>query len=61
MTGDGRPLALEDVRREFAAGGWTVSPERFCFLAWRRPTPSSEEVLTGQTLEQLAGKIRAES
>jgi len=61
MTGGGRPLALEDVRREFAVGGWTVSPEQFCFLAWRHPTPSSEEVVTGQNLDQLAAKLRAET
>jgi hypothetical protein len=51
---------LFDVISEFRAGGWTIYPARFCFIAFRRPMPNSEEVLTGQTLQQLADKLRAE-
>jgi hypothetical protein len=54
-------MTLEDIRDEFSPFGWVVYPARFCFLAFRRPTLSSEEVLTGHTLERLAGKLRAET
>jgi hypothetical protein len=53
------PLSLADVRAEFGPHGWEVNLAQFCFLAFRRPTPSSEEVLTAPTLDQLAAKLRA--
>jgi hypothetical protein len=51
--------SLADVRAEFEPQGWQVDPAQFCYLAFRRPTPTSEEVLTAPTLDQLAAKLRA--
>jgi hypothetical protein len=53
------PPSLADVRAEFGPHGWQVDPAQFCYLAFRRPTPTSEEVLTAPTLDQLATKLRA--
>jgi hypothetical protein len=51
--------SLADVRAEFEPHGWQVDPAQFCYLAFRRPTPTSEEVLTAPTLSQLTAKLRA--
>ena len=53
------PVSLADVRAEFGPHGWQVDPAQFCYLAFRRPTPSSEEILTAPTLDRLAAKLRA--
>jgi hypothetical protein len=53
------PPSLADVRAEFEPHGWQVDPAQFCYLAFRRPTPTSEEVLTAPTLGQLTAKLRA--
>ena len=51
---------LADVRAEFGPLGWQFQEGRFCWSAIRRPTPTAVEVVTGQDLDHLAVKLRAE-
>ncbi len=53
-------LTLADVRAEFGPHGWQFHEGRFCWSAIRRPTPTAVEVVTGQDLNHLAVKLRAE-
>ncbi len=53
-------LTIADVRAEFAPHGWQFQEGRFCWSAIRRPTPTAVEVVTGQDLDHLAVKLRAE-
>ena len=52
-------LTVADVRDEFGPD-WQLREGYFCWSAIRRPTPTAREIVTGQTLDQLAAKLRAE-
>ena len=53
------PLTVADVRDEFGPD-WQLREGYFCWAAMRRPTPTAREIVTGQTLEGLVQKLRAE-
>jgi hypothetical protein len=60
MTGEAAaPLSFADVRDEFGPD-WQLREGYFCWTATRRPTPTAREIVTGQTLDQLVAKLRAE-
>jgi hypothetical protein len=54
-----RPLTLADLTAAYG-GQWQIQTAEFCYIAIRRPTPTSQEILTARTPEQLAAKIDAE-
>jgi hypothetical protein len=54
------PLSFADVLEEFGAA-WQIESAHFCMVAVRRPTPTSQEIVVGQTLDMLVEKLRAES
>ena len=54
-------LTVADVRDEFGPDGWQLREGYFCWSAIRRPTPTAREIVTGQTLDQLVDKLRAET
>jgi hypothetical protein len=59
MTSETAPLTLGDVLAEFGAI-WQVHAAQFCYVAVRRPTATSQEIVVGQSLDQLVEKLRAE-
>jgi hypothetical protein len=59
MTGETAPLTLAAALEEFGAT-WQVHEAQFCYVAVRRPTATSQEIMVGQTLDQLVEKLRAE-
>jgi hypothetical protein len=59
VTGAAAALTLADVVEEFGPD-WQLREGYFCWTATRRPTPTAREIVTGQTLDQLAVKLRAE-
>jgi len=59
VAGPAAALTFADVREEFAPE-WQVQQEHFCWTATRRPTATAVHVVTGQTLDMLAAKLRAE-
>jgi hypothetical protein len=58
VPGAPAPLRLTDIRDEFP--GWQLREGYLCWTAIRRPTLTAVEVITGQDLEHLAAKLRAE-
>jgi hypothetical protein len=58
VSGASAPLSLTDVRDEFP--GWQLREGYLCWTAIRRPTPTAVEVIVGQDLDQLVGKLHAE-
>jgi hypothetical protein len=60
MTRETAPLTIADVMAEFGVT-WQIHAAEFCYVAVRRPTATSQEIVTSETLDQLAAKLRAES
>jgi len=54
-----RSLSPMSARSSGRAAG-SFKKGRFCWSAIRRPTPTAVEVVTGQDLNHLAVKLRAE-
>jgi hypothetical protein len=62
MTGSGvpAPVTFASIREEFGRDGWQVGWGTFCWPAVRRPAATAVEVITGEDLDHLAAKLRAE-
>jgi hypothetical protein len=60
MTGETAPLTIGTVLEEFGQV-WQVHAAEFAYVAVRRPTATSQEIVVGQTLDQLVEKLRAEA
>lgn len=60
MTGETAPLTIGTVLEEFGQV-WQVYAAEFAYMAVRRPTATSQEIVVGQTLDQLVEKLRAEA
>ena len=53
-------VSFADVLEEFSEA-WQIESAYSCLVAVRRPTPTSQEIVVGQTLDMLVEKLRAES
>jgi hypothetical protein len=58
-TGATPSLSFAAVLEEFGVS-WQIHCDEFAYVAVRRPTATSQEVLVGRTLDQLVEKLRAE-
>jgi hypothetical protein len=52
-------VSFADVLEEFGEA-WQIESAYSCLVAVR-PTPTSQEIVVGQTLDMLVEKLRAES
>jgi hypothetical protein len=50
---------LADVLSQYG-DHWQIAPAEFCFVAVRRPTPNTQEIVTGRDPAELARKLAAE-